>query len=215
VAAATCSPSWGETKLPVHDWTRVEADIFHDFHVAWVAEIRKALNGGLLPDRFYALVEQHVGRTLAVRHVSGHRLIAILEILSPANKDRASTVENFAAKVVEALDLGVHVLVVDLFPPGPHDPHGIHGVIRQRLVQSNEPYDLPAEAPLTLASYASAKSVEIYVDHIAVGAELSEMPLFLHFDRYIPTPLETTYREAYRGMPAFWRGVLESNSPIA
>src|SRR5581483_11046142 len=32
-------------------------------------------------------------RTLAVRHVSGHRLVALLEIVSPANKDRASHVE--------------------------------------------------------------------------------------------------------------------------
>ena len=36
--------------MPVHDWTRVEAGIFHAFHVAWVPEIQKALNGGLLPE---------------------------------------------------------------------------------------------------------------------------------------------------------------------
>jgi hypothetical protein len=63
-------------------------------------------------------------RTLAIRHVSGHRLVAFLEVVSPANKDRARHVEDFAAKAVDALDLGVHVLVVDLFPPGPHDPYG-------------------------------------------------------------------------------------------
>ena len=28
-------------------------------------------------------------RSLAIRHVSGHRLVALLEIVSPANKDRA------------------------------------------------------------------------------------------------------------------------------
>ena len=46
--------------------------------------------------------------------------MALLEIVSPANKDRARHVEDFAAKVVSALDCGVHVLVVDLFPPGPY-----------------------------------------------------------------------------------------------
>ncbi|MFI5378991.1 MAG: hypothetical protein ACHRHE_06830 [Tepidisphaerales bacterium] len=35
------------------------------------------------------------------------------------------------------------------------------------------------------------------------------MPLFLRPDRYINVPLESTYREAYAGMPAFWRDVLE------
>jgi hypothetical protein len=47
--------------VPVHDWTRVESGISHDFHVAWIAALRQALNGGLLPEGYYALVEQHAG----------------------------------------------------------------------------------------------------------------------------------------------------------
>ena len=41
--------------MPLHDWTRVEAGIFHDFHVSWIPEIKKMLNGGLLPEGDYAL----------------------------------------------------------------------------------------------------------------------------------------------------------------
>ena len=117
-------------------------------------------------------------RTLAIRHISGHRLIAILEIVSPANKDRADHIEDFAAKVVSALDAGVHVLIVDLFPPGSNDPTGLHGVIHQRMEQSDEPYDLPADEPLTLASYAAGPRVEAYLS-MFVSAPLSEMPLFI------------------------------------
>jgi hypothetical protein len=51
--------------MPVNDWTRVEAGIFHDFHVAWIPELRKALNGGLLPQGYYALAEQHAARSIA------------------------------------------------------------------------------------------------------------------------------------------------------
>jgi hypothetical protein len=129
--------------MPVHDWTRVKAGIFHDFHTVWIGGIRNALNEGLLPPDYYALTEQTVEpaalarcRSLAIRHVSGHRLVALLEIVSSANKDRARHVEEFTAKAVDALDVGVHVLVVDLFPPGPNDPQGMHGAIRQRLEQS-------------------------------------------------------------------------------
>jgi hypothetical protein len=128
--------------MPVHDWPRVEAGIFHDFHVAWIGELRKSLNSGLLPEGYYALAEQ---RSLAIRHVSGHRLVALLEIVSSANKDRPQTVEDFVTKAVSALDLGVHLLVVDLFPAGVHDPFGMHGAIRQGLEQSDEPYDPPAD----------------------------------------------------------------------
>lgn len=249
--------------MPIHDWMRVPAGIFHDFHVAWIPEIRKVLNGGLLPSGYYALAEQHAGeriadiltlhasapppeppplppptggtllaeappkmrrkqtieqellslqRSLAIRHVSGHRLIALLEIVSPRNKDRAQAVEEFADTAASALRAGIHVLVVDLVPPGKHDPQGMHGAIRHRLNSIfEEPYDLPAEEPLTLASYVAGLSVDAYLEHAAVGAGLPAMPLFLRPDRYVDVPLEATYQEAYRGFPAFWREVLEGS----
>jgi hypothetical protein len=47
--------------MPVHDWTRVALGVFHDFHHAWIEEIKRALNAGLLPDDYYALAEQFAG----------------------------------------------------------------------------------------------------------------------------------------------------------
>src|SRR5438128_7569100 len=47
--------------MPIHDWTRVSAGTWHDFHLAWIAEIRNALNGGLLPPDYYAQAEQIAG----------------------------------------------------------------------------------------------------------------------------------------------------------
>ena len=44
--------------MPMHDWTRVEAGIYHDFHHEWISEIKRALNRGLLPEDYYALAEQ-------------------------------------------------------------------------------------------------------------------------------------------------------------
>ena len=148
-------------------------------------------------------------RSLAIRHVSGHRLVALLEIVSPANKDREQHVEEFAVKALHALEHGVHLLLVDLFPPSRFDPHGMHDEIVKRFTSYEEPYDLPFDEPLTLASYAAQGKIEAYLEHLAVGAELPAMPLFLHPDRYIEAPLPTTYEAAYRGMPAFWREVLE------
>src|SRR5437773_6286565 len=50
--------------MPVHDWRRVSAGTFHDFHLSWIAELRKSLNSGLLPDGYYAQAEQVVGRVV-------------------------------------------------------------------------------------------------------------------------------------------------------
>lgn len=44
--------------MPVHDWTRVDAGIFHSCHLAWITHLKESLNGGLLPEGFYALSEQ-------------------------------------------------------------------------------------------------------------------------------------------------------------
>ncbi len=44
--------------MPIHDWTKVEAGIFHAFHHGWISELSNALNGGLLPPDYYALPEQ-------------------------------------------------------------------------------------------------------------------------------------------------------------
>jgi hypothetical protein len=62
---------------------------------------------------------------------------------------------------------------------------------------------------LTLTGYCAGPEVEVYLEHMAVGAVLPEMPLFLRPDRYVNVPLEPTYQAAYRGVPAFWREVLE------
>ena len=45
--------------MPIHDWTRVDAGIFHHFHHRWIAAITDILNQRLLPGEYYALAEQH------------------------------------------------------------------------------------------------------------------------------------------------------------
>jgi hypothetical protein len=122
-------------------------------------------------------------------------------------------VTGFAEKVGIALDYGVHVMVVDVIPPGEHDPQGMHGAIKQLLEDSEAAYDLPSDEPMTLASYTAGVPIDAHLEHAAVGTPLPEMPLFLTRDRYIYVPLEPTYQAAYKGLPAYWRGVLEGRSP--
>ncbi|HWE40565.1 MAG TPA: hypothetical protein VG406_28715, partial [Isosphaeraceae bacterium] len=47
--------------MPIHDWSKVGAGIFHHFHNLWINELCTALNDGLLPRDYYALLEQFVG----------------------------------------------------------------------------------------------------------------------------------------------------------
>ena len=45
--------------MPIHDWTLVDDGLFHDFHQSWTVALRNALNSGVLPADYFALVEQH------------------------------------------------------------------------------------------------------------------------------------------------------------
>ena len=253
--------------MPIHDWTRVSAGTWHDFHVAWIAEIRRVLNEGLLPSDYYAQAEQIVGplgpdvltlreqeaptrvlrpsdggtfsgiavaavpppmrmraeaemndyvlkrRTIVIRHVSGDHIVALLEIVSPGNKSARHAIEAFSEKAVEALYRGYHLLIVDLFPPGPRDPQGIHAVIWSEI--SDVPFELPEGEPLTLVAYSAGPRKEAYIEPTAVGRELIDMPLFLTPETYVNVPLETTYRAAYRGVPRKWREVLDASPSVS
>jgi hypothetical protein len=46
--------------MPLHDWTLVDAGLWHDFHQSWTVRVCDALNGGVLPPDHYALIEQKV-----------------------------------------------------------------------------------------------------------------------------------------------------------
>ena len=145
-------------------------------------------------------------RTLVIRHAS-EESITLLEVVSPGNKASRRALRSFVEKAVEALYRGYHLLVVDLFPPGPRDPNGIHGAIWSEI--SDEPYVQPANEPLTLASYSAGPRKRAYVEPTAVGRELIDMPLLLEPEVYINVPLEPTYQAAYRGVPRRWQRVLD------
>ncbi len=152
------------------------------------------------------------GRHLAVRHLSGHQVVALIEIVSPSNKDRKQHVRDLAGKVVRSLEAGVHVLLLDLLPPGPHDPGGLHGAVWSYF--DTAAYEPPADTPLTLVSYVwDGHEPEAHIEPTAVGRTLMDRPLFLTPECYVNVPLESTYLAAYRGMPQFWREVLEQSSP--
>lgn len=245
--------------MPVHDWTRIDAGIFHDFHSAWIIHLRDALNGGILPAGYYALAEQHAGRpitdvltlesdvprpndaggstavavaeapprvsrkavastqaslrlvrkTLAIRHVSHHRIVALIEILSQANKDRPSSVQEFVGKVHSALLNGCHLLVIDLFPPGSHDSHGMHVAVWEDFDPEEKP--VPDDRPITLAAYVALPLPEAYLEFLRVGDSFPTMPLFLTPENYVHVPLEQTYAGAYAGFPGYWKKVIEGS----
>jgi hypothetical protein len=209
--------------MPIHDWTRVEAGIFHDFHHAWIEELKRVLNRGILPPEYYALAELQPAETyiafyyrrkqssVAVRHASGDKIIAIIEIISPGNKVSQSSLRDFVKEAASLLDYRIHLLILDLLPPSKHDPQGIHREIWEEV--ASQEYTAPADMPRTLAAYESGLGIRCYVENVAVGDTLTDMPLFLEPDRAVEVPLEATYNAAFAEVLWRWRRVLETPRP--
>ena len=148
-------------------------------------------------------------KTLAIRETGSDRLVAIIEIVSPSNKDRSQSVDDLTAKLHSALKARVHVLLLDLIPPGPHDPHGIHGALCEAYGLE---YEQPVDEPLTMSAYVADRRPTAYVEPVAVKQSLIDMPLFVDVDWYVPAPLESTYMQAYRGMPRVWKDILDADN---
>lgn len=243
--------------MPVHNWTRVDSGLFHDFHQRWTVSLSNVLNGGALPEGYFALVEQRVrgpipdvlaprlsnrvqqdqpkdeggiavasrppqtrvvrGRDadvysaranrLTVRHRHGE-VVAVVEIVSPGNKSSKAEFRNFLEKSVDLVRQGIHLMVIDVLPPTPRDPKGIHHAIWEEFGGDEEPFD--EAAPLTLASYDAGPPEVAYVRNLAVGETLPEMPLFLRPEVYVSTPLEQAYAEAWATFPAALKSLLNT-----
>ncbi len=241
----------------IHDWTHVDAGIFHAFHHDWITDISRALNRGLLPPAYYALPEQIAGglgpdvltlrrpgnngkpptpeppsggmalavapprvrirmrsdanryaakaKAVTIRHVSNHQVVAMVEIVSPGNKNNQNGLNAFVRKAHEALAAGIHLLLVDLFPPSSRDPQGIHRAVWGE--DCGEDYALPEDKPLTCVSYIGGAGAEAFIELVAVGDTLPDMPLFLTPEVYVSVPLAATSQSAWEGMPAYWRDV--------
>ena len=153
--------------------------------------------------------EIYAGRAnrIVIRHHLG-RIVAVIEILSPGNKDTRAALREFVEKTVQFLREGIHVLVVDLFPPTPRDPQGIHQAVWDEI--GNEPFALPPGKDRTLVSYETGDDRVAYIECLAVGDVLSEMPLFLARDLHVPVPLEPTYQATWNASPAEFRVAVET-----
>ena len=138
---------------------------------------------------------------IAVRHRRGE-IVAVIEIVSPGNKAAKNEFRRFIEKSDDLLAAGVHLLVIDLFPPTPRDPSGIHAALW------DDDYLCPGDKPLTVASY-DAQDKTAYVEPLAVGDALPDMPVFLRAEHYVPVPLEATYNTSWKMFPNALKGLLQ------
>lgn len=241
--------------MPIHDWTRVDAGLFHAFHQRWISALSDALNSGGLPAEYFALAEQNIrgpipdvltlklattpgsapeagttavltaqpcGRVVrrsessryadkANRITIPHRhgdVVAVIEIVSPGTKGGEADFHAFIQKSVALLHQGIHLLLIDLFPPSRRDPHGVAQALWNKF--EDDDLELPPDKPLTVMAFDAGPTRVAYVEPVAVGDPLPEMPLFLRPEAYVLAPLEATYHTAWSVFPAVLQRLLDA-----
>jgi len=140
------------------------------------------------------------------------RAAVLLASDRPRNKDSRHALQAFVRKMTDLLDQGIYLLVVDLLPPGNRDPQGIHGAIWDEI--AGEPFELPSDKPLTLVAYEAGSEKVAYVEPLAVGDLLPDVPLFLEPEVHAPAPLEATYQTTWKAFPAALKGLLEASPSV-
>jgi hypothetical protein len=137
------------------------------------------------PDRFEVLIFEMEG---------GANLVAAIELISPANKDRASHRQAFAVKCASYLQEGIGLLVIDIVTSRQANLH--NDMIR--LLGHDSALALPADVMLYAVAYRpivrdKQEQIDVWPANLEVGKALPVMPLALTAELSLPIDLEKTY----------------------
>ena len=129
----------------------------------------------------------------------GRRLVAAVEIVSPRNKDRPSSREEFVSKCHAMLQQGVCVVIVD---PVTTRSANLYAELAARI--GAKPPASAAE-PIYAVScrsfyYRDRHRVQAWEHTLGIGAPLPTLPLWISDSKYVPLELERTYEETCRGL---------------
>ncbi len=196
---------------------------WESFHTTWAATLVDALNHGILPPDYIALEQVHAGAavekvwttataplllpaafppscTVEILTTEGGRtLVAAVELVSPANKDRANKRRLFTAKCATYLSRGIGLIVVDVVTSRQAN---LHNELID-LLGLAPTFQMPSQHTLYTVAYrplqvAGAGRIETWPVPLAVGEALPTMPLSLEAERCVPVDLEAAYLEAGR-----------------
>lgn len=129
----------------------------------------------------------------------GRRLVAAIELVSPANKDREIRRRLFASRCASCLSQGIGLLVVDVVTSRSGNLHNelIDLLDFDATLRMDDNSDLYCVSYRPLAT-ACDGVIEAWPVSLDVGQALPTMPLSLAADLCLPIDLEATYMEACR-----------------
>jgi hypothetical protein len=129
------------------------------------------------------------------------RLVAVIELISPANKDRPEHRQQFTAKCAALLRQGVSIMLVDVVTV--RDANLYASLLQ--LIGQRDPA-LGERPPGTYAvacrwnPRSASRRLEAWYHRLAPGAPLPCLPLWLSDELAIPLDLEASYEQTCRDL---------------
>jgi hypothetical protein len=127
----------------------------------------------------------------------GARLVAVVELVSPGNKDRSEARRAFAAKCGAYLQRGIGLVAADIVTSRQANLHDEMAT----MMGLGPEYAMPAQTYLYATAYRPVRRqgqdlIDVWAAPLAVGSALPTLPLALLGAGPIPLDLEASYADA-------------------
>jgi hypothetical protein len=130
----------------------------------------------------------------------GARLAAVVELISPANKDRSDHRRAFSVKCAAYLQRGIGLVMVDTVSSRLYN---LHNELLALLGGTNADGSLPDDANLYASAFRPVNrdgrnEIDVWKTPLTIGKVLPTLPLALRGNGSVPLDLEASYTEARR-----------------
>jgi hypothetical protein len=127
----------------------------------------------------------------------GVRVVAVVELVSPRNKDRPEARRAFAAKCTAYHARGIGLLTVDIVT---NHHFNLHNELVD-VLRTSASYLMPAEVSIYAVAYRPARHeeenrIDLWPVALTIGERLPLLPLALRGAEPVPVDLEATYMDA-------------------
>jgi len=134
-------------------------------------------------------VSEAVGITI-FNQEQGTTLAGAIELVSPANKDRAASRSAFISKCEVYLQQQIGLIVIDVVTTRTANLH--HALLKTRL-QSEAPSDALYTAAYLVLEQGGTPYLDVWYQTLAIGHPLPTMPLWLPGSICLPVDLAASY----------------------
>jgi hypothetical protein len=147
------------------------------------------------------LAEQYEYEVLVYDQTRGRQLVAAVEIVSPANKDRAEHRRAFVAKCAALLQKAVCVSIVDVITPRSFNLYTDLLALLDRADPAFSPNPPPTYAVTCRCRRINGvPRLETWAYPLVIGQPLPTLPVWLSEDRSVSLELEASYEETCRAI---------------